>query len=367
MLSTVSISEGEVTRTWHWTGPKSKHHITLIHDTLTGVRVLLVDSAEVPGSIGDSLPWALPVNGHSILFKVEGAQGEVNITRNGYFGISYSCKVENTSLTESTMIMKESQQISPQNQNFVVSISETVQISHQVNDIVTWFEVESNRAEDSFKNRVCRRFQDFIELNQQIRAAFKGHVLFERIPKFPQKHLKLIVDHTTVGFVQTRRAELERYLRQLVQLPYVSEMIPFLTFLGIIGNVREFSVIFPLPTLGIVLAPSASPASTGFSVMVQNCQDDVANHGLLIGDFISKINGQNVSNTEILKVTDYIRQLPRPIVIHFVQFLSESGRRASINQILFDPKEIFVSVSENSSNNYPNEEKTENNFLMQSV
>lgn len=67
-----------------------------------------------------------------------------------------------------------------------------------------------------------RRFKDFVSLNDDVRENFRGHQLFNSLPIFPQKKLKLgrlinlsiftftlVTDHTDPVFLTQRESQLQ--------------------------------------------------------------------------------------------------------------------------------------------------------------
>ena len=85
-------------------------------------------------------------------------------------------------------------------------------------------------------------------------------------------------------------------------------------FLGIMDQVREFSLEFTEQTLG-------------FSLVSPVCVDAVQRPelcvGVLPGDSISKINGVPVSSVSFNAIVNRLKFLPRPMVVHFVRVLSD--------------------------------------------
>ncbi|CAM9836871.1 unnamed protein product, partial [Sphacelaria rigidula] len=91
----------------------------------------------------------------------------------------------------------------------------------------------------------------------------KGHHLRSSLPRFPGKKSKLWINHGDLSFVEDRRRSLEQYLKILLQaslLPHVSTLDSTRAFLGMVGNLREFSVIWESKELGVTLKSAADVA-----------------------------------------------------------------------------------------------------------
>jgi hypothetical protein len=136
-------------------------------------------------------------------------------------------------------------------------------------------------------------------MNSHVKQNLKGHHLREILPPFPEKPLKSFTDHRDPGFIKDRQQKLEIYLTALVAIPHVSDMLCVKAFVGLLDNVREYSISFHVPTLGFSLAPiggmnknnSFSQDREITSVMVGQIQKQEMTSELVTGDAISKING----------------------------------------------------------------------------
>lgn len=184
------------------------------------------------------------------------------------------------------------------------------------------------------------RFRDFAELNSQVKQNLKGHHLREIIPPLPEKPLKSLTDHRDPTFIQDRQAKLEIYLTALVAIPHVCDMICVKAFLGMMDQVsdtppltpyllfirplqvREYSVSFHIPTLGLTLVPAekSQADNVGVAVLVGSVQKPEVG-SITPGDSISKINGVPIANLNFNGVINRVKILPRPIIIHFIQVI----------------------------------------------
>jgi hypothetical protein len=108
----------------------------------------------------------------------------------------------------------------------------------------------------------------------------------------------------------------------MINIPHVSDMICLKAFIGLNDLVREFSISFHEPTLGMSLVTRDEPGtmSSTPAIVGQITRHDLC-PGVYSGDTISKINGLPVSGMNIKGVSNRIKLLPRPIIIHFIQVI----------------------------------------------
>lgn len=59
-----------------------------------------------------------------------------------------------------------------------------------------------------------------------------------------------ITDHLDPGFISERKLKLDLFIKSLVAIPHVCNMICVKAFFGLMDQVKEFSISFPSPTLG---------------------------------------------------------------------------------------------------------------------
>ena len=84
--------------------------------------------------------------------------------------------------------------------------------------------------------QVHRRFRDFTELDDQIRAALQGHHLQSSLPRLPRKELKFLTDHTDPSFLNERRANLE-----------VGIHLPTAVFLASLPHLGRYAFLDDIP------------------------------------------------------------------------------------------------------------------------
>lgn len=312
----ISVLEGRLARTWHHITPDRVSVITLFHDTITGLRCLTLDFEEVPGSYGNSTLF-MGTDGHRIYFTINSEAGYIEIKREGWINFVYTCCIKDQILCEVTQKVATNQE-----GIFTVTILDTLLTADEFSENqVAWYSIKGSRLKDRIETIVHRRFKDFAELSSQVKQNFKGHHLRSSLPNLPQKLFKYSTDHSDPQFVTERRVKLNLFLNALISVPHVSNMVCVKAFLGLMDQVREFSIAFHQPTLGMSLIPperleSGTPAIVG---IIQNPEQYP---GLYTGDSLSKVNGIPVAGITFTAVTNRIKSLSRPLIIHFVQIVA---------------------------------------------
>ena len=67
-----------------------------------GVRSVMLDFQEIPGSVGNS-SLVMESKGHRIFFTIENLPGFVEIKKSGWTGFSYSCVINTEVINESKL------------------------------------------------------------------------------------------------------------------------------------------------------------------------------------------------------------------------------------------------------------------------
>jgi hypothetical protein len=321
----VSVLEGQLTRTWFFSHNGRNHVISLYHDTLTGVRSAMLDFKEIRGSSGNS-SLLMESQGHKIIFTVDGLAGYIEIKRSGWAGFDYVCMINNERVAESTENVADNGE-----PVFSAKVVDTTMTPDEdsVDYPIIWYLVCSTRLSDNVETRVHRRFREFAELNSQVKQNFKGHHLRAALPTFPEKTMKAFVHYSDPDFIKDRQDKLEHYLSQLIAIPHASDMICVRAFLGMMESVRELSIAFHVPTLGMTLQPATMGQLADDSnppIVVGLIQKPELCEGVLVGDSLSKINGVPILGMQFNSVVHRIKSLPRPLIVHFIQVL---GPRAA--------------------------------------
>ncbi|CAM9654820.1 unnamed protein product [Choristocarpus tenellus] len=329
MSRKVSILDGEVNRNWNLVDKRGRRHIlTLLHDTVSGARAAMLDYEEIPGSVGTTNVFNLG-SAHRLPFWIKESKesGELRVLRRGLAGFSYQCELGGKLVPETTSLVQN-----PKHE-FHVSIERSVNVPLKAGinsgegqakeQVVTWYEMRVKRRVDGASTVVHHRFRDFAALHEQVDAMMKGHHLRSSLPKFPNKHLKLMVDHRDEAFVADRRDALQQYMHTLLQVPHVGALDSTNAFLGMVGSLREVSVAWTQKTLGVTLEASVPPGTSSVgcrsNLGVTSIQDTQLHEmGLVVGDKLSKVNGESTHSKSSFEVLRVLRGLPRPVILHFI-------------------------------------------------
>jgi len=202
---------------------------------------------------------------------------------------------------------------------------------------------------------VHRRFRDFRFAYSQICSAFRGTHMLSSVPKHPPRHNKLLQDHLRADFLETRRQELENWLRRTLLVPRVAVNPDMEAFLGMGDpSMREVSVVITEGQfLGLRLKkrpPQASPRnpSTMREVFPQaqvvdyqrsaNGQPGVAERSGLVGvgDIVSKIGGVSVVHALYEEIVPRLKNTPKPLIVHFLGYTYAGGANSD-NRTSFAP------------------------------
>jgi hypothetical protein len=79
---------------------------------------------------------------------------------------------------------------------------------------VVWFRVTTvcTGPNGTRRTSVHRRFREFGELCDDMRASFKGNHLLGNVPDMPRKELKVLANHMDPVFIEERRVRLELFM-----------------------------------------------------------------------------------------------------------------------------------------------------------
>ena len=319
MSTGASVLDGQLTRTWKYPVHGRNHVINLYHDTITGVRSVMVDFEEVYGSMGNS-SLVMEATGHQIPFNLPGdLQGHIGINRHGFFGFEYSCFVIGQQIKEVTDDLKNVE--GPTYETEVCDTISTPPIDDSGQQVV-FYVLRVTRVSDRASTIVHRRFRDFADMNSQVKQNLKGHQIWTSLPALPDKTLKFLVDHNDPAFITERKEGLHTFLGMMVNLPHVNEMTCVKGFLGLMDKVTEYSVVFYTPQLGLSIDPGAS-------VKISSIQNTSLCPGVKVGDSLSKLAGQPVAGTSFNAIVNYLRTYPRPLIVHFIRMAGNKGEDES--------------------------------------
>ena len=230
-------------------GRREKNHkINLKHNSITGNRFVLLDGIEIPGTRGSTTPAHLTKEPHVIEFPIDNMTCTILI-RFSSNGFNYTCKLGEEILTESRNQLEtlDATDIIPKvvlvpnfeassstgkiviNYKVVVVIG-TIEDDHELNILS---EEDLGTVEAGHQTYVYRRYNDFERLAQRLKGAYKGSHLLTSLPSLPGKVINPFVDQTSPDFLNTRKRELEQYLKKVIEFPKANKNIDVLKFLGL--------------------------------------------------------------------------------------------------------------------------------------
>jgi hypothetical protein len=329
----VGVLTGELNRTWKFEDPTGKsHEVSLYHHTITGARGAMLDFVELPDSIGTT---TILKSKHTIWFDAGGGwRGSILIKRKGMADFIYECVVGGKIIPEcmSTVVTNEPTDTFELKvlKGEVASYNPFYGSGGSDDQIpVTWYPIKCTRLSDGAKTTVHRRFRDFVDLDESVRAGFQGRThLKSSLPELPPKNSKILYDHADPEFQEARREKLELYIQKLVQVPRVLQISTVCPFLGMSGHVIERSVLFPAKSIGVTIQSaggtaskqgvSASISGAGFPGVVEAVRDGPAVGLVEPGDIVSKVNGMTTISMKFPDIVNLVAKSPRPIVLHFL-------------------------------------------------
>jgi hypothetical protein len=339
----VSLLAGPVTRTWRC-GPRHSP-VQLYHNTITGERWLSCEGLEVPGTVGSFYPFS----GHATLnFEVQGAgKGHVTMDVAGtrvvyrcYFAVSGGGEAggapvevpeensvalgSSSSAVGGTAGAAGAAAASEATHKLRVAVEAAEYATDEQGKPVVWFRVRADREAGSRGGFtvVHRRFNNFLALGESVGSSFKGSHLMAALPPLPPRGIKFLENQSDPAFIEKRRWLLQDYLYKLEQVPRVRENSDFQTFVGLVDDTREASVIFPVGSqLGLTLVQAGAFTEIGaFKPLADGRPSPaLAVPGLLgLGDKVSKVNGEDVLDRPYEVVIAMLKSAPRPLVVHFL-------------------------------------------------
>ena len=326
----VSVFSGEVTRTWRFPDSEGKgHEVVLYHHPLTGARAAMVDHRELHKSLGTSSIFHAAET--RLPFSTGSCRGEIIILRDSMATFAYRCLVDGKDVPEATAIASRpaydrsarEARPGPQLQVFQVRVVEYCSSTcHVDNKAITWYAVDASARlsnGSTATTRVHRRFRDFVEFDETLRASLTGYATKSSLPKPPQRRPAFLKDHSDEAFLRDRLRELDTYVKKLVEVPHAWLSTGAPAFVGLSDAVREYSVLFPEKTLGFTLgrAPLKSDGSLpDFPAFVS----EVHNEDLLIrpGDLLSKVSGRTTSNLAFQQCVAALKYSSRPAMLHLL-------------------------------------------------
>jgi hypothetical protein len=358
-VSAVGVLAGSVTRTWVVMENARPFTIQLYHHTVTGSRSMSIDGVEVQGTTGGT---AVLSSKAELVFSLGDKKGFVTIEPRGaeYW---YTCSFDGAAVVEENQLLHgaEQQKQEALNKLNIKVLGGDVGVDENGSAVV-WFRLNTVRESDMHETTVHRRFRDFYAVNEALRSAYKGSHLLSSFPDLPSRSFKFFEDHLSQPFVQKRQWQLQDWVYKISQIPRMRSNPDFLTFLGLIDNVRETSVMFAKNVaLGLSLRSGAdcvevaglkplddgapSPAQMSNMVFTGDRVSQAATldlcfytlcpakplPGLLLLSCrfhysqISKINGEDVLGEHHDLVVAKLKSAARPLTVHFLGAFRPKG------------------------------------------
>ena len=352
-----NVTAGIVTRQWAIVG--SDHTVSLRHSTFTGFRYLLLNGKELKGTEGTTHLFNQKSRGDTVTLQVDRFFVEVTISPKGKAQFLYTCKVNGQLQADETVKPFDSK-FQPEFQITIPGVirSEEAEEEATKEGVGIYYRVDTIRASDGKGACNLRRFKHFAELNSNLKSSIYGCHMVKSLPKFPAKGIKFLKRHDDPKFVEDRRKRLQEYLRFLARIPLISRNAEFRRFLGIadakkpkfkiLGNSTyvvppdyselakefdarpgEYSVIFPLGSLGLVLKsqrnadPKCPTVVANFKSNKDGTQGPAERSGKIsIGDALSRVNGSNVYTDAQMAHKARIalvKAASRPVELHFIR------------------------------------------------
>lgn len=321
----------DIIRQWEFLDSAgAQHRFTLFHDTWTGARACLIDFERLKNSEGTSNCLNLMFGSAKIPFCVGDEWGYLEIRKEGPLGFAYRCEFNGVPIKETT--------------SRVVNVELGFQVtipSHFISPPgaassrpITWYRLKVKRVRDGACTSVYRRFCEFAALHDLCVAMLKGHHLYSCLPPLPDKHLKAVFGDGGKQFIAERSRELQAYIQTLLQLPHIGALETVHAFLGIVGNLREYSV--ELTHAGLRFACAADMArikqcrerikhehqgsEVGMSLPLPRIAQLLpgAPHDIHVGDKLLRCAGKPMDGLTAEEVHTFVESAPRPCVIHLL-------------------------------------------------
>lgn len=330
-----SATSGSVAKQFQFkSNDGTTHKLVLKHHTVTGELDILLDGKELLSEVTDLTVgnWSEQFYQNFPTFNVQGQSGVVKwcVGRGGWGPVpstfGYACIVNGKAVDDDSSVRGSSEK----GQDLKIWIPS----AEVTGSGVVWYRIDTKVKSTEMEVAVHRRFSDFHFLFSSIAVYFKGSHLYNALPPPPPKGFKLFQDQTDPDFIETRRQQLENFLRRLVVVPRVAELQEVYDLLGIVNsNIRETSMIFGPGPLGLTLRSQkdggASEAVVAdFKPGKDGTYGPAKQSGLIdIGDCISKVDGESVFESGYDAIVYKLKSSERPVLVHFLGY-SPAGKKA---------------------------------------
>lgn len=295
--------------------------LQLLHNTVTGERSLSVDGEDVPGTAG-STSYFTKGGSSTLIFSLGGVQGTVTIAYSGA-SVLYKCSWNGQDIPEENNLVggSASRQADESMSRLKIELTGFEIGADENGAPLVLFKLHTIRENDLRETTVHRRFRDFHLLNEALKAAYRGNSLLGSFPALPPRGIKLLSDHLAPDFINKRQWQLNDYLHKMAHVPRIRTNPDWLTFLGLIDQVRETSALFPGGALGLALRGLQGGKGvevTGITKLPDGTTSPAVGAGVKPGDRVSKINGDDCLSDGYDLVVAKLKAAHRPVLVHFL-------------------------------------------------
>jgi len=312
---TTNLLYGEVNRHWEFVDKNGGRHVlSLIHDCVSGVRVCLLDYEELKSSFGTTNVINTFFGRTPIYFQIKqtGEWGMLEIRKDGLFGFEYSCEVSRTMIPEKTSVIENSEH------EFEVRISGCDLVyAAGSNDPIAHYIIKTKRIRDNLTTEVHRRYNEFFMLHENCEAMLRGNHLSKDLPPIPEKRPFGRLDSS---FIESRRVELECYIRTLLRIPHVGSFDMTKAFLGIVGDSFESSHVIRSQNPPFELSRKDTlngVASRAWCVVVSGFKNG-APAGIQKYSKVLRVAGIVIYAQHPDEIEEIMRKAKKPYLIHFL-------------------------------------------------
>lgn len=178
-----------------------------------------MDGEDVLGTSGRSLFYQGPA---TLTFNLRGQSGSVTIAFSGP-NVIYRCTYNGSDVPEENTVAGGSAgvQLNEDSLRMKITLDGYELGADDKGQPVVLYKLHSIRERDQRETVVHRRFNEFVGLNEALRACYKGSSLLGSIPSLPSRSIKLfnLVDHLAPDFINKRVFLLTDWLHKVVQVP----------------------------------------------------------------------------------------------------------------------------------------------------
>lgn len=164
---------------------------------------------------------------------------------------------------------------------------------------VAYYGIQVINLQTMSSNTIHRRYSEFSILDDCIRHFF---ITQDALPPLPSKSVSFLVDHNDHQFLKVRKDGLEQYLLYLSKIPFIEHLPEYRQFLGyhstyklLSYDMRSCSNYEQIFLLDSTSKHSIMNSGCIYSASVSSVVNAYVCAELRIGDFLSKINGTDLT------------------------------------------------------------------------